>query len=65
MQGLGCVKLWQGSVGVGYAYNRVPAKGLLVSAMAMPMLTFVNKIKAYGYRETMTLRLCLEYMSTL
>ena len=49
MHGLGRVKLWQGSVGAGYAYNWVPAKGLLVSAMAMPMLTFVNKIKAYGY----------------
>ncbi|MBQ8711822.1 MAG: DUF4421 family protein, partial [Prevotella sp.] len=49
MHGLGRVKLWQGSVGVGYAYNWVPAKGLLVSAMAMPMLTFVNKIKTYGY----------------
>ncbi len=49
MHGLGRVKLWQGSVGVGYAYNWVPAKGLLVNAMAMPMLTFVNKIKAYGY----------------
>lgn len=49
MRGLGRVRLWQGSVGMGYAYNWVPAKGLLVSAMAMPMLTFVNKIKAYGY----------------
>ena len=49
MQGLGKVKLWQGSVGLGYAYNWVPARGLLVNAMAMPMLTFVNKIKAYGY----------------
>ena len=49
MHGLGRVKLWQGSVGVGYAYNWVPAKGLLVNVMAMPMLTFVNKIKAYGY----------------
>jgi len=49
MKGLGRVKLWQGSVGVGYAYNWVPARGLLVSAMAMPMLTVVNKIKAYGY----------------
>lgn len=49
MNGLGRVKLWQGSVGVGYAYNWVPARGLLVSAMAMPMITFVNKIKAYGY----------------
>ena len=49
MRGLGRVKLWQGSVGAGYAYNWVPARGLLVSAMAMPMLTFINKIKAYGY----------------
>lgn len=49
MQGLGRVKLWQGSVGLGYAYNWVPTRGLLINAMAMPMLTFVNKIKAYGY----------------
>ena len=49
MQGLGRIKLWQGSVGVGYAYNWVPARGLLVNVMAMPMLTFVNKVKAYHY----------------
>lgn len=49
MHGLGRVKMWQGSVGAGYAYNWVPARGLLVSAMAMPMLTFVNKLKGYGY----------------
>ena len=49
MQGLGRVKLWQGSVGAGYAYNWVPARGLLVNVMAMPMLTFVNKIRTYGY----------------
>ena len=55
-QGLGRVKLWQGSAGVGYAYNWVPYpsrsrqnKGLLINIMAMPMLTFVNKLKAYGY----------------
>ena len=49
MEGLGRVKLWQGSVGAGYAYNWVPARGLLVNVMAMPMLTFVNKLKAYAY----------------
>ena len=49
MQGVGKVKLWQGSVGAGYAYNWVPARGLLVNIMAMPMLTFVNKLKVYGY----------------
>ena len=49
MHGLGRIKLWQGSVGVGYAYNWVPVRGLLVNVMAMPMLTLVNKLKAYGY----------------
>lgn len=49
MEGLGKVELWQGSVGVGYAYNWVPARGLLINVMAMPMLTLVNKLKAYGY----------------
>ncbi len=33
MSGLGRIKLWQGSVGVGYAYNWVPARGLLVNLM--------------------------------
>lgn len=49
MQGLGQVKLWQGSAGVGYAYNWVPARGILINVMAMPMLTIVNKLKAYAY----------------
>ena len=49
MGGVGKVKLWQGSAGVGYAYNWVPVRGLLVNIMAMPMLTFVNKLRAYGY----------------
>ena len=49
MHGLGKVKLWQASIGVGYAYNWVPARGWIVNVTAMPMLTVVNKIKAYGY----------------
>ena len=49
MKNLGRVKMWQASAGIGYAYNWVPARGLLLSAMAMPMLTFVNNIKVYGY----------------
>lgn len=48
MHGLGKVKLWQGSLGVGYAYNWVPAQGWIVNVTAMPMLTVVNRIKAYG-----------------
>ena len=50
MRGLGKVKLWQGSVGAGYAYNWVPVKGLLVNAMAMPMLTLLNRIKVYAFK---------------
>ena len=49
MHGLGKVKLWQGSAGVGYAYNWVPVRGLLVNVMLMPMVTFVNKLKAFAY----------------
>ena len=37
------------SAGVGYAYNWVPVRGLLINVLAMPMLTFVNKLKAYAY----------------
>mgnify|MGYP002622455298 CR=1 FL=1 len=50
MQNTARIKLWQASAGVGYAYNWVPFKGMLVSVMGMPMLTFVNRIKAYAYQ---------------
>ena len=53
MDGLGRVKLWQGSVGAGYAYNWVPTRGLLVNVMAIPMLTFINRLKAYGYETNL------------
>lgn len=49
MQGVGKMKLTQGCIGVGYAYNWVPARGWLVSAMAMPMLTLYNRTKIYHY----------------
>lgn len=65
MHGLGRVKTWQGSVGAGYAYNWVPARGLLVSAMAMPMLTFVNKLKAYGYSSNLLQLLADPYTDNL
>ena len=53
MGDLGKVKMWQGSLGVGYAYNWVPVRGLLVNIMAMPMLTLLNKLKAYNYSTNM------------
>ena len=49
MDGVGKVKFSQGSIGAGYAYNWVPARGWLVSAMAMPMLTLYNRTTKYVY----------------
>lgn len=49
MQGVGKVKFTQGSLGVGYAYNWVPARGWLISAMAMPMFTVYNRTTMYTY----------------
>lgn len=49
MNDVGCIKSWQASVGIGYIYNWVPAKGLLVSAMAIPMVTFYNHHKMWRY----------------
>ncbi|MBQ9236692.1 MAG: DUF4421 family protein [Prevotella sp.] len=49
MGDIGAIKSDQISAGVGYIYNWVPAKGLLVSAMAIPMLTFYNHHKMWRY----------------
>ena len=49
MDDIGRIRLWQVSAGAGYIYNWVPAKGLLVSAMAIPMLTFYNRSRMYRY----------------
>ncbi len=49
MHGMGTIKIRQGSVGAGYAYNWVPMRGLLVNVMAMPMLTLYNRSKAELY----------------
>ena len=53
MNDMGRIKQWQGNIGVGYAYNFVPAKGWLISAMAIPMLTFYNRIKIWRYDSNM------------
>lgn len=46
---VGKIKFTQASVGAGYAYNWVPARGWLVSAMAVPMLTYYNRMHVYTY----------------
>ena len=49
MGDVGRIKQWQANVGAGYGYNFVPAKGWLISAMAMPMVTLYNHVKTYQY----------------
>lgn len=49
MDGIGRLRQCQVSVGGGYAYNFVPAKGWLISAMAMPMVTLLNRTKINTY----------------
>ena len=49
MNDIGIIKSDQISAGVGYIYNWVPAKGLLISAMAIPMLTFYNHHKMWRF----------------
>ena len=49
MDDIGRIKQWQLSLGAGYAYNLVPCKGLLISAMAMPMVTVFDRHKTWRY----------------
>jgi hypothetical protein len=49
MREVGTIKVRQGSLGVGYAYNWVPFKGFLANATVMPMLTVYNCQKSELY----------------
>lgn len=49
MDGIGRLRQYQLSLGAGYAYNYVPAKGWLVSGMFMPMLTMLNRTRINTY----------------
>ena len=42
-------KVHQGNLGVGYGYNWVPLRGLVVNVMAMPTISVYNRVKAYRY----------------
>lgn len=46
---IGLMKVYQGSVGLGYTYNWVPARGLVFNVVAMPVLTLINKVKSSRY----------------
>lgn len=53
MNDIGVFKSDQISVGVGYIYNWVPMKGLLISAMAIPMLNFYNHHKMWYFNSNL------------
>ena len=42
-------KVHQANLGVGYGYNWVPVRGLVVNVMAMPTVSVYNRVKAYKY----------------
>ena len=41
------IKVHQANLGVGYGYNWVPFRGLVVNAMAMPTISVYNRVKVY------------------
>jgi hypothetical protein len=47
--GIHRIKVHQANLGVGYGYNWVPLRGLVVNAMAMPTVSLFNRVKAYKY----------------
>ena len=42
-------KVHQANIGVGYGYNWVPLRGLVINAMAMPTINLYNRVKTYKY----------------
>ena len=45
----GQIKLHQANLGIGYGYNLVPLRGLVINAMAMPTVSIYNRVKVYKY----------------
>jgi hypothetical protein len=46
---VGLMKTYQGSLGLGYTYNWVPARGWVVNVVVMPVLTLFNQVKSSTY----------------
>lgn len=49
MGDIGSMKIQEGALGAGYAYNWVPVKNLLLNITAMPMLVLYNRVKVKIY----------------
>ena len=46
---IGRIQLHQANIGIGYGYNLVPLRGLVVNMMVMPTLSVYNRVKVYKY----------------
>ena len=46
---IGRIQLQQANIGIGYGYNFVPLRGLVINAMAMPTVSVYNRVKVYRY----------------
>ena len=46
---VGRIKVHQADIGLGYGYNWVPLKGLVVNGMVMPQLSVYERVKTYQY----------------
>jgi hypothetical protein len=47
--GISRIKVHQANIGVGYGFNWVPLRGLVINAMAMPTISVYNRVKVYKY----------------
>ena len=47
--GIHRAKVHQANIGVGYGYNWVPVRGLVINVMAMPTVSLYNRVKTYKY----------------
>ena len=54
MLGLGKVKAYQAAIGLGYTYNWVPVRGLLVNAVVMPVIGLWNHLNIGFYKHDPT-----------
>ena len=43
------IKVHQANIGIGYGYNWVPTRGLVINAMARPTVSVYNRVKIYKY----------------
>ena len=53
-QGVGRILIHQANLGIGYGYNFVPLRGLVINAMAMPTVSVYNKVKVNLYEYNYT-----------